>query len=497
MYGKLPTSPSHGGLRTKLILYHLLLTLGLLVLLTLAVLFSIQNYFRDQQQQHVQMRARNAAEQCEEIYRETGDDWGGLTAMTRWGDEPTLEVIVDAQQRIRILKVPGYLQLSQPEAQFVQQSILQSLKGKSSDGYLQGNSGEHVFSGFYVSQPLYDHGQTNGQIIGAMFFAEPDAYPPGFSPDNFITNVTRAILLVSVVAAIVVIIFSTIVSRRLTSPLISLQRAAERLSLGDYTQRIMLPQTDDEISQLAGTFNQMAERIEADVQEIRDQEQQRRNLIANIAHDIATPLTTIQGFSEALADEMIPEKQAQKETAQLIAHEAQHLQRLVKEILHLSLLESGQVPLDRHSIDIVELINETIAIIEPDCTMTGITIENEVVQTPLFIQVDSDKITQVLLNIFDNACQYTPAGGTITIGSSLNNAELTLWIRDTGIGINAQDLPHIFERFFRADPARTRSVENKGLGLSIVKAIIEAHGGTIRAESTPGQGTTITFTLPV
>jgi len=110
--------------------------------------------------------------------------------------------------------------------------------------------------------------------------------------------------------------------------------------------------------------------------------------------------------------------------------------------------------------------------------------------------VDSDKITQVLLHLLDNARQYTPAGGTITIGCTLEAAQLTLWIRDTGIGIAPQDLPHIFDRFFRADPARTHSAGNKGLGLSIAKAIIEAHGGTVHAESTVGQGTMVSFTLP-
>ncbi len=490
---KLLMSPFPEGLRTKLILNYLALMLGVLLLLTIAVLISIQNYFHDTQQHLLQMHAQDTAIQYEDLYRSLGKNWDHLPGILKEEDGPSLAIIVDTHQYVKIVRVPEHLSLSSSEKQVIQQSIQQSLKGKNCNGYFQNADDRHTFSGFYLSQPLYD----NGQIIGAMFFAEPDFYPHGFSPGDFMTNVSRAILCVSIVAAIIVIIFSTMVARKLTRPLISLRTAAERLSLGDYTQRISLPNTHDEIEQLACTFNQMAERIEANIQEIRDQEQQRRNLIANIAHDIATPLTTIQGFSEALADEFIEEKQAQKETNQIIVREAQRLQHLVREILHLSSLEAGQVQLDSTIIDIAELINETLKIIEPDCTAAGIKLENEIAQSPLFIWADSDKITQVLFNLFDNARQYTPAGGTITIGGALENAQLTLWVRDTGIGISPQDLPHIFDRFFRADPARTHSTDNKGLGLSIVKAIIEAHGGMIRAESTQGEGTTISFTLPV
>ncbi len=494
MNQKLLAPPFHEGLRTKLIVNYLILMLGVLLLLTIAVLLSIQNYFTDTQRQQLQMHAQDTATQIETLYRGVmGENWDQEPAMIQREDGgPALVYIVDTQGRERLYSIPEHFLLSSSEEQVVQQCLLQSLKGKSCSGYFQHTDEKHVFSGFYQSQPLYD----GNQIIGAMFFAEPDFYPRGFSPGDFVTNVSRTILCVTVIAAAIVIIFSTIVARRLTRPLVALRKAAERLSMGDYTQRIAPPNTHDEIDQLAYTFNHMAERIEADVQEIRNQEQQRRDLIANVAHDIATPLTTIQGFSEALADEFIQEPQARKETAQLIVRETQHLQHLVREILHLSSLESGQVQFDSNTINIIELINEMLSIIGPECAAAAITVKNEIALSSLFIRVDSDKITQVLLHLFDNARQYTPAGGTITIGSTLEAAQLTLWIRDTGIGIAPQDLPHIFDRFFRADPARTRSSENKGLGLSIVKAIVEAHGGTVHAESTVGQGTTISFTLP-
>lgn len=494
MKQKLLAPPFHEGLRTKLIVNYLFLMLGVLLLLTIAVLLSIQNYFTDTQRQQLQMHAQDTATQIEDLYKGAmGKNWDQEPPMIQREDGgPALVFIVDTQGKVRLYSIPEHLSLSSSEDQVVQQSILQSLNGKSTNGYFQRTDEKHTFSGFYQSQPLYD----GNHIIGAMFFAEPDFYPRGFSPGDFVTNVSRVILGVTVVAALIVIIFSTLVARRLTRPLVALQKVAEKLSMGDYTQRIAPPNTHDEIDQLAYTFNHMAERIEADVQEIRHQEQQRRDLIANVAHDIATPLTTIQGFSEALADEFIQEQQARKETAQLIVRETMHLQHLVREILHLSSLESGQVQLDSNTIDIVELINETLTIIEPECAAAGITVKSEITLPSLFIRVDSDKITQVLLHLFDNARQYTPVGGTITIGCTLEAAQLALWIQDTGIGIAPQDLPHIFDRFFRADPARTHSAGNKGLGLSIVKAIVEAHGGAVRAESTVGQGTTVAFTLP-
>jgi len=166
--------------------------------------------------------------------------------------------------------------------------------------------------------PLYDGGQPNGALIGALLLAEPVQYPAGFSPYEFLANVDQVILITGIAIAVIVIIFSLWLARRLTQPLTSLTLAAEEMKGGNYAQRVVAPKSQDELGRLAVSFNAMAEKIESDVTELRRQEQMRRDLVANIAHDLVTPLTAIQGFSEALADDVISDPKARQETAQLI-----------------------------------------------------------------------------------------------------------------------------------------------------------------------------------
>ena len=266
--------------------------------------------------------------------------------------------------------------------------------------------------------------------------------------------------------------------------------AAEQMQRGKYTERVAVPKTQDELGQLALTFNAMADTIESDVNELRQQDTMRRELIANIAHDLATPLTAVQGFSEALADDLISKPEARHETAQLIGREVQRLRRLVADMQQMSSLESGQIKLDLAPLDMHELVGETLAVLTPECEEAGIHIYNEIAPNMPLVLADSDRITQVLLNLLDNARRHTPSGGTITVSACKEKRRCFVYqLTDTGIGIDAKDLPHIFERFYRADRSRTGATGGSGLGLSIVKAIIVAHKGTIGVESTLGQGT--------
>jgi two-component system sensor histidine kinase BaeS len=349
----------------------------------------------------------------------------------------------------------------------------------------------------YIALPVYNGGQSNEAIVGAVFKAQPQRYPEGYSPYDFLTNVNQAILISGFIAALAVVLISFFLVRRLTRPLALLTMAADQMRRGDYSRRVEPPQSQDELGRLSQSFNEMAETIESDITELRRQEQLRRDLLANIAHDLATPLTAIQGFSEALGDDVISDPAARQETAQLIAREVQRMRRLVADMQQMTSLESGRAHLDLAPLDMHGLVDETLAVIEPECEQAGIALRNEIdPQTPHAL-ADSDRVTQVLLNLLDNARRHTPSGGTISVGTKPRDRMLSVWISDIGMGINPADLPLIFERFYRADRSRTGATGGSGLGLAIVKAIVEAHGGTISAESTPGKGTRITFTLPL
>src|SRR6266704_952948 len=552
------------SLRAKLVLSYLGVALGAMLLLIIVVTLVVQNYFYTAQLDQFRANAEYTAQQIGQRYQLAGGDWELIGPIDL--GVPELYIVVDANDQLLAMSHPRF------DMSAFQQSLQQALQGQEVQGNLQVSSDtNNSLAGLYISVPIRYGGQPTGAIIGALVLAEPLQYPAGFSPYEFLAKVDRAILISGSVIAIIVISFSLWLARRLTKPLTSLTLAAEQMGAGNYTQRVVIPKSRDELGRLASSFNSMAGRIESDVTELHRQDQMRRELIANIAHDLATPLTAIQGFSEALADDVITDPQARQDTAQLIGREVQRLRRLVSDMQQITSLESGRIQLDQEPLDLHTLVDEVLEVILPECEQVGISVRNEIDPTTPAVLADSDRMTQVLLNLLDNARRYTPAGGSITIGANINDSELqdwqrqvevaharhaqagqqqdenaqarhtqaptriahnvgtlsttrsgkligdgtpshfgnmetpkdsktkwlTVWVRDTGTGIDPIDLPYIFDRFFRSDRARSGASGGSGLGLAIIKAIIMAHGGTICAESTPGKGTCITFTLPL
>jgi two-component system sensor histidine kinase BaeS len=476
------------SLRVKLVLSYLAVTLGAILVLAFAVAIAVQGYFISAERSDLQRRAEFQAQHIEFDYQQAGATWNNFTPQMVATSDPVLLDIVDSRGNLLYCGQPVFLLKGNCSDPTLRQALNQSLQGKEVDGNLQVTTQEGSFASLYVSIPL----QYNGQIIGAMFLSAPESYPPGF-----LEQVNQAIIIAGFLVALIVMLFSLFLARSLTRPLESLTRAAEQMKQGKYTQRVEPPKSQDELGQLAQTFNAMADTIEADVNELRRQDQVRLDLLANIAHDLATPLTAIQGFSEALADDVITDPTARQETAQRIAREVQRLRRLVADVQQMSSLETGHTRLDLAPLDMHTLVNETLAVIEPECEQMGITLSNTIAPNTPLVLADSDRITQVLLNLLDNARRHTPRDGKITVGATPVDKSLRVWISDTGAGINPEDLPHIFERFYRADRSRTGATGGSGLGLSIVRAIITAHNGTIKAESSPGRGTRITFTLPL
>jgi signal transduction histidine kinase len=485
------TDLTNTQLRTKLVLSHLAAALGAIIVLTVIILWAVQNDFHDTQQDLVQARAQYISQQYISFYSSQGNTWNTI-AHSLYTVEPALILVTDPSLHIVSSQNPQYLQLSQSEQQTMQTSILQAVNDKANAGYLQDPHHANTFKGFYSCLPL----KANGQIIGILFYAEPTIYPQGVSQNTFIFSISKLILITGAFIGLVVILLSFLFARQLTRPIISLQRSVNLFSRGLYSQRVAIASRGDEVGQLAHSFNQMAEQIEKNIQEIQQQDQLRRELTSNIAHDLATPLATIRGFTEALDDDIIQDSQERHDTFQLIMHEIQRLHTLIQNIEQLSSIEVGHIHLDLTAVDLYELVQQTVSIIKPECEASGITLYNMVEPHDIPVLADTDRLIQVLFSLFDNARRYTPASGTITIGCEDTGENTVVWISDTGSGIAPEDLPRIFDRFYRTDPSRTKATGGSGLGLSIVKAIIQAHAGNIYAESTPGSGTRIVFTLP-
>jgi signal transduction histidine kinase len=287
---------------------------------------------------------------------------------------------------------------------------------------------------------------------------------------------------------VVAIILTTALSRRILRPVEALTEAARRMERGDLSQRVAV-QTNDEIGELAHAFNSMADGLAR-------LEQLRRNMVTDVAHELRTPLSNIRGYLEALQDGVT---QPSPEVIGSLHDEAMLLTRLVNDLQELALAEAGQLKLVLQPTAVEQIISQVVSVMQPTAASKGLGLQADVQQNLPPVMADPGRVAQVLQNLINNAMTYTQAGGTITVTASpgASAAEVQLSVRDTGIGIAPEHLPFVFDRFYRVDQSRTRATGGSGLGLTIVKQLVEAHGGHVWAKSTLGQGSTFLFTLPV
>ena len=304
---------------------------------------------------------------------------------------------------------------------------------------------------------------------------------------DFVSSVNHSTWLAGGIAALVALVLGSVLFFQIVSPIQRLTSAAQKISAGDLSQRIPT-RSQDEIGALANSFNQMADSL-------AKHEELRRNLIADVAHELRTPLTVIQGNLEAMLDGVLP---ASPQEIATLRDETALLARLVSDLRLLSLAEAGQLKLERVEIDPAELITRAVEPFRLQAQSSQIELVLEIALNLPYISVDADRIAQVIRNLLSNALRHAPEGGRITVTCGKGTPQgFLITVSDTGEGISPDDLPYVFDRFYRADKSRSRVSGGSGIGLAIVKQLVEAHGGRVRAESQPGQGTTITITLPI
>jgi histidine kinase len=244
----------------------------------------------------------------------------------------------------------------------------------------------------------------------------------------------------------------------------------------------------DELARLAVSFNQMAARLE-------QTEARRLDLIGNVAHELRTPLSSIKGYMEGLIDGVLP---AESTTFQQVYREADRLQRLVHDLQELSRVEARAYELDLKPMPVTHLVEAVTASLVRQFEEKGVVLGTDLPPDLPHVLVDEDRIGQVLLNLVGNALQYTPAGKRVSLHTRQDDSLVWIVVEDTGIGIAPEDLPHLFERFYRVDKSRSRVGGGSGIGLTIAKHLVEAHSGQIRASSEGvGKGSTFSFSLPV
>ena len=304
---------------------------------------------------------------------------------------------------------------------------------------------------------------------------------------NFQASFNESLVIAFVAASLVGLITSYWLSRSIIAPVQSMKNASQRIAQGHYDERVSSRGTD-ELSQLAASFNQMAEQLE-------QVETMRRRLIGDVAHELRTPLTAIKGSTEGLMDGVLP---ANDETYQQIHNEAERLNKLVNDLQELSRVESKAISLDIHPLDVSSLMQTTQKRMQFQFDEKRVALNLSLPHAPILVLADEDRVLQILTNLLGNALQYTPENGTVTVTIEREKLFAKFTIRDTGIGIPAEFLTHIFDRFYRVDKSRSRAHGGSGIGLTIAKHLVEAHGGKIWAESEgENKGSVFIFTLPV
>jgi signal transduction histidine kinase len=326
-----------------------------------------------------------------------------------------------------------------------------------------------------VGSPLVVDGQTVGVLLTAS--GNPALNP---AEDLFLRRTNEALLLAGLAALAVALVIGVMLALTLIRPLRALTSAAHKIAAGQLEQQVAVG-SSDEIGELAGAFNRMS-------QQVAGANRMRKQMTADIAHDLRTPLTVIAGYIESMRDGVL---QPTPERLAIIYHEIEGLQNLVTDLRMLSQMDAGELPLNRQFVEAAELLQHAAAPFHHLAEKAGVALVVQAEDGLPFLQLDDGRMMQVYGNLISNALRYTPAGGTIRLEARRAEEGVLLAVCDNGAGIDADELPHIFDRFRRADKSRHAEAGESGLGLAIVKALVEAQGGTIRARSEPGAGTTI------
>ena len=323
--------------------------------------------------------------------------------------------------------------------------------------------------------------------IGTLYVSPESAPELGITSLQIVYGaIGRYFLWGGLIAVTLALVMTFFLSRRILAPVKALTSAAKHLGRGDFSQRVKVKDRS-ELGELADTFNSMASDLER-------AEQLQRNMVADIAHELRTPLSNIRGYLEAIGDGVI---KPEANTIHFLDEEATLLSRLVDDLQELSLAETGELKLDRREEDIIKLIKQTVAAKQTQVPAKGVLISTDLSDGLPVVNIDSRRISQVLHNLLENAVVHTGSGGSIVATAEKQDNWVKISVTDTGEGIPAEDLPYIFERFYRVDKSRSRATGGSGLGLTIAKRLVEAHGGQIEAQSEVGKGSCFSFTLPV
>jgi signal transduction histidine kinase len=336
-----------------------------------------------------------------------------------------------------------------------------------------------------VNPPHAELISKQGESIGTLYSIRTPRDRPRGDP-GFVGSVNRSLAIAGGVSLVCALLLVLVFSRRILGPVEALTTAARRMERGDLSQRVQA-KSKDEIGELAGAFNSMADSLAR-------AEQLRRNMVSDVAHELRTPLTNLRAQIEAIQDGLASASAA---TVTSLHEEAMLLSALVDDLQELALADAGQLRLNRVPSNISDLIQQVAKSFDAQAREKRIELVATSESDIPSVHADSKRIAQVIRNLLSNAIRHTPTGGRVELSASTRDSVVEVTVHDTGPGIAAEQLPFLFERFYRTDDSRDRATGGAGLGLAIVKQLVESHSGRVSVESEIGRGSLFRFTIPI
>ncbi|MGM0652265.1 MAG: sensor histidine kinase [Bacillota bacterium] len=483
----------------KLMFSHLIVVVISLIVIGFFLTYLMENYFISARELEIVSQARDFSYLIGEDL--VADDLEAVRKSTE-----ALAYSLDA--KIRVLNYRKLTVLTiDPEMD--EEDGIESEEGVG----LEEREIEHVFHGNMLTKKVYgpamqrvlvaapilqeEHSESrvmsdNGEeaVLGAVALSVPLR-----GIEESLAQISRLMLYSGFIGVIVAGIFAFSLSKTLARPLQKINKAALDMAAGNFHCKIE-EESDDEIGELIKTFNHSVEQVEKNLEEHKRLENLRRNLVANVSHELKAPLASVRGFSELMLDGLIDEKEKER-YLQIVLDNSVHLSKLVDDLLTLSHLESGQIKLEREEINIDDLARWSFDSVAPHGEEKGVKLSFNTEHNLAVMHGDRHRMHEVLVNLLENALQYTPPGGEVSFKIYQKKRQVVFEVRDTGCGIPEEELLLIFERFYKVDKARRRSGKGSGLGLAISKQLVELHGGTIEVESELNKGSVFRVYLPL
>ncbi len=462
------------SLRTRFALSHVLPILLLMPILGLYLLQSLEAFYLQGLLQQLEYQARLLQDEVERFPELAESQPAAQGFLAKVSGLTDAKVVLVSENAV-IMAATDPQDVDRVGTRLADAAVMQALKGEVTRGVNAGSAGDIA----YVVLPL----QHSGVRLGALRLSYSVA------DVRVRTNQLARLVLVGVTLATMAgLVLGLVLATTVVRPLSELAKGAGRIAAGDYQARVPVG-SHDEVEMLARAFNQMAERLQA-------LEQTRQRQLAAIIHELARPMTGMRAALETLQDGADADQDMRRILLSGVVEETARLERLLSTLQGVLQHELRPMHLNHAPVALDRVIRATVALFEPAAARMGISLMVDTPGTLPRLRADEDRVIQVLTNLLDNAIKFTPRGGRIVVQAG--KAADTVWVRvtDTGVGIAPDEIAHVFEEFYSGAESRPPEKRGMGLGLAICREIVAAHGGTIRAESEPGQGARFTFTLP-